>query len=82
MFIELDGKLYVQTSEDTIVGVNLGFSHSTLVDGTERKIEGAHSILTPFEAKARYGISETNEYKFPVLKVEVKEEVKTTKAKK
>jgi hypothetical protein len=79
MYIECNGKIYVQKDAFALVGVNITPSIAE-VEGTETKItdlEGEVLVLTPHEVIARYNISEQTPYMFPVEKpVEVAEKPK------
>lgn len=65
MFIYQDGKLYTQTGDKELVGVEIYSDKVLLIEGTEAELADEHEILTPFEVNCRFGIFAGMEYKFP-----------------
>lgn len=68
MFVYQDDKLYVQKDKDSIVGVNFGSNGASIVEGTEKKFDkkNPYRMLTSTEVRAKFQISDENEFKFPV----------------
>jgi hypothetical protein len=74
MYIEHEGKIYVQKDTDALLGVNIT-PEVAEVKGTGVKLselEGEVLTLTSAEVHARYNISEQTPYMFPVAKTEEK----------
>lgn len=68
MFIYQDGKLYAQTGENELIGVEIYSDKTLCVEGTETKLGTDYDIFTPVEVYAKFGIHNGESYVFPVEK--------------
>lgn len=73
MYILQDGRLYIQDG-DKLVGVEIHSDKIIKVEGTETTLSDKYSLLTPFEVRAKFNITEGNGYIFPRPKQEPKVE--------
>lgn len=79
MYVYQDDKLYLQTVDKTIIGVEIHPNSVIQVEGTETEIKRGCELLTSNEVYARFGILHGNSYIFP--KEEVVKNEPTSKAK-
>jgi hypothetical protein len=78
MFVEQDGKLYVE-DKGKLVGINVGVDKVSKVAGTTCNRKKNSHAMTASAMRARYNISEENSYEFPKPKPKTRK--KTTKKK-
>lgn len=68
MYILQNGKMYIESGHNKIIGVEIHPDKIITIKGTEIKLEGEYEVLTAFEVRCRYNLDAGDSYVFPVEK--------------